>query len=193
MVEAQRIDFAEWAEGNRRVCKEILTKTEPYQAGERTNSIQRRRGMWVRRVENPWSVRDIEWKCILCYRFRSKHGAGWGWYGAGHGMERGLVCPDCKFSFPNNNNMNPLETYLKTQGVWDPETTPHVVEHVSRFLARSRDQWMCSICLEDGGYDMPTATEPCGCDRSYCEPCHKRLNGVCLCGEVLPRDFWYEG
>jgi hypothetical protein len=117
MVEAQRIDFAEWAEGNRRVCKEILTKTEPYQAGERTNSIQRRRGMWVRRVENPWSVRDIEWKCILCYRFRSKHGAGWGWYGAGHGMERGLVC----------------------------------------------------------------------------EPCHKRLNGVCLCGEVLPRDFWYEG
>jgi hypothetical protein len=104
MVEAGaqlRINFAEWVGNIRQICKELATKTESYQGGY-TNSIQRSiGGVWVRKVWSPWAIRDIAWKCVLCYRFNTSDSAGWVWCGCvdDHLLARSLVCLDCKTSW----------------------------------------------------------------------------------------------
>jgi hypothetical protein len=103
-----RLNFATWEEGMRRVCKELLAKTQPYHVGDhRTNSIQQQSlgGVWVRRIWTPWTIRDIVYKCVLCYRFNTRGSAGWSWCGcAEHLFGTSLVCLDCKTSWPKQEH-----------------------------------------------------------------------------------------
>jgi hypothetical protein len=96
-----RINFAEWMEKIRQICKELATKTEPYQGGYTNSLLQLRRGgVWLRKYHTPWSIRQLEWKCVVCYRFKTWDGVGWSWCGwVTHLLGRSLVCFDCKTSW----------------------------------------------------------------------------------------------
>jgi hypothetical protein len=82
------------------VCREILAKTQPYHGGGATNTIRLYQGIWERNLWTPWRLRNIEWKCILCYRFYSMNDVGWKWYGATGVSRRSLVCLECVCKFP---------------------------------------------------------------------------------------------
>lgn len=88
-----------------------------------------------------------------------------------------------------------LKKHLVEKDLWiynsdEHEGTARIIEEISMFIAQDRDQWLCSSCLADGGYDTPdlnVCSNACG--RSYCDPCAKINEYWCSCGKKLPLDF----